>query len=170
MNSYNLTGEAYHQTIQDVHCIKELASALPANPTVVNIGACFGTSAMAIAEERADAFIFSIDVKASPKEVEHLQLAGLYQTGRVIRLLGRSQDIGRHWPFRVDMVYVDGSHIYKEVVEDIYTWLPTIEADGIICFHDYGKPICPGVKPAVDRFFDVDEAILFMDSMVAFRV
>jgi predicted O-methyltransferase YrrM len=170
MNSYDLTGIEYHQTIQDVHCLKELVSALPANPIIVNIGACYGTSAMAMLEERLDAFIFSIDVKPSPKEVEHLQLAGLYHYGRVVRLLGRSQDIGKHWPGQVDMVYVDGSHIYDEVVEDIEVWLPIIKPKGIICFHDYDKPICPGVKPAVDRYFDVNEAIMFVDSMVAFRV
>jgi predicted O-methyltransferase YrrM len=170
VNSYQLTGEKYHQTIQDIHCLKDLVSTLLGNPIIINIGACFGTSAMAMLEERQDAFIFSIDTKPSPKEVEHLQLAGLYQYGRVVRLLGRSQDIGRHWPGLVDMVYVDGSHIFKEVKEDIEVWLPLIKPGGIICFHDYDKSICPGVKPAVDYYFDVQEAIMFVDSMVAFRV
>lgn len=170
MNSFNLTGLEYHQTIADVNCLKELVSGLPENPVIINIGACFGTSAMAMIEERQDAFIFSVDIHPSPKEVEHLQLAGLYQAGRVIRLLGRSQDIGKHWPHMVDLVYIDGSHIFKEVVEDIEAWVPTIKQGGIVVFHDYDKPICPGVKPAVDEFFDVQDAILFMDSMVAFRV
>ena len=170
MNSYDITGEAYHQTIQDVDCLKELVQHLPDNPVIINIGACFGTSAMAMIEKRPDAFIFSVDIKPSIQEIENLREAGLYELCRVVRCLGRSQDIGKHWPGQTDMVYVDGSHIKKEVVKDIDYWLPTIKSGGIICFHDYGKSICPGVKPAVDEKMTDYKLIFHRDSMIAFWV
>lgn len=170
MNSYDLTGEKYHQTITDVDALKDLANRLDKNPVIVNIGACFGTSAMAMIEARPDAYVFSIDVSPSPKEMEHLTQARLYQLNRVVRILGRSQDVGLHWPWLVDMVYVDGSHIYREVLEDIDRWLPTIKPGGIMVFHDYDKAICPGVKPAVDEKMWGYELIFIRESMIAFYV
>lgn len=171
MKAIDLTGLDYHQTVDDVNALKHLAERLPPSPVIVNIGACFGTSAMAFIEARPDCFVFSIDIRPSPKEVEHLQLASLYQQGRVIRLLGRSQDAGKHWPGIVDLVYVDGSHARDDVIEDIQTWLPHIRPGGIMVCHDYDKPICPGVKPVVDELLIGHyEQIMLVDTMIAFSV
>lgn len=47
----------------------------------------------------------------------------------------------------VDMIFLDGSHQYEDVVADIKAWLP--KAKKIICGHDY--TYYPGVKKAVDE-------------------
>jgi len=165
-----LTGEAYHQTISDVSVLKQCASLLPSNPVIINIGACFGTSAMAMLEERPDAFIFSIDISPSLYEIENLQRAGLYALNRVIRVLGASQDIGQHWPYQVDMVYVDGAHDYQGVVDDIKVWRPLVKTGGILLFHDYGKDFLPHVKIAVDEEMAGYEPFLHIESMLGFRL
>lgn len=170
MNSYNLTGIEYHQTISDVNVLKHCASLLPPNPVIVNIGACFGTSAMALLEARPDAFIFSVDISPSPYEIENLKKAGLYSLNRVIRVLGASQDIGQHWPYPVDMCYVDGDHSYDGVVQDIRVWRPLVKVGGILLFHDYGKDFLPHVKAAVDAEMIGYAPFLHEESMLGFKL
>ena len=51
----------------------------------------------------------------------------------------------------LDFVYVDGTHAYKAVKEDILSWMPKIKPAGILAGHDYG--IYSGVNKAVDEIF-----------------
>lgn len=169
MNSYDITGEAFHHTVGDVDTLHKLAEMLPDNPVIINIGACFGTSTLAMLEARPDAFIFSIDINVCPKEREHIQQAGC-DLDSVVRVLGSSQDAGIHWPYKADMVFVDGAHGYPEVVRDIMAWRGRVKVGGILAFHDYGKPICPAVKPAVDAGMQGHEPFLRVESIIAFRM
>lgn len=52
-----------------------------------------------------------------------------------------------------DIVYIDASHEYKYVIEDIKHWLPKVKSGGIICGDDYISG-WPGVIQAVDEVFD----------------
>ena len=52
----------------------------------------------------------------------------------------------------VDMVFIDANHEYESIKGDIEAWLPKTKK--IICGHDYGDPLSPGVKRAVDETFD----------------
>jgi precorrin-6B methylase 2 len=52
----------------------------------------------------------------------------------------------------VDLVFIDGSHDYKSVIDDLETWSP--RADKLICGHDYQYE---SVRRAVRAyFFDSD--------------
>lgn len=53
----------------------------------------------------------------------------------------------------IGLVYIDGSHLFEDVVADIQNWLPKIEKGGTICGHDYAKG-WPDVVKAVDSQFD----------------
>lgn len=52
-----------------------------------------------------------------------------------------------------DIVYIDASHDYESVKEDVLTWLPKVKQGGIICGDDYVSG-WPGVVKAVDEVFD----------------
>lgn len=54
----------------------------------------------------------------------------------------------------VGLVYIDGSHIPVDVVDDIKAWLPKIKSGGIIAGHDYGAG-WPGVVNAVNSQFEL---------------
>jgi len=170
MKAIELTGEAYHHTEGDVDTLHRLAAMLPPNPVIVNIGACFGTSTLAMLEARPDAFIFSIDINVCPKEPEHLGLAGV-EARRVVRCLGKSQEIGRYWPERsADLVFVDGGHAYQGVLADIFAWTKTVKPGGLIAFHDYGQESLPGVRQAVDEVFGDVEPLLFVERIKAYQL
>jgi len=51
-----------------------------------------------------------------------------------------------------DIVYIDASHEYEYVKEDILNWLPKVKTGGIICGDDYIAG-WPGVVMAVDELF-----------------
>jgi len=54
------------------------------------------------------------------------------------------------WKGYLDMVFIDGSHDYDSVKEDIECWEPLIRSGGIISGHDYLNKGY-GVKKAVDE-------------------
>lgn len=49
----------------------------------------------------------------------------------------------------VDFVYIDASHEYEDVKDDIQAWLPKVKPGGLLAGDDYY--IYPGVKKAVDE-------------------
>jgi hypothetical protein len=53
----------------------------------------------------------------------------------------------------LDLVFIDASHDYDSVKNDIDLWLPKVRTGGFIGGHDYGHKKFPGVKKAVDEKF-----------------
>jgi len=53
---------------------------------------------------------------------------------------------------RFDFIYLDGSHLYKDVKRDLNDWLPKLGIDGLMCGHDYIDDTDFGVKRAVNEF------------------
>lgn len=170
LKALDITGDEFYHYAHDVDTLKRLALMLPPSPVIVNIGAGFGTSVLSFLEARPDAFIFSVDVHPRPEEREHLEQAGV-DMRRVVRVLGRSQDIGRYWPAHsADMVLVDGGHAYQDVTGDIAVWPKVVKSGGLLVFHDYGWPSLPGVARAVDEAFGDVEPLLFVNEIRAYRV
>lgn len=54
---------------------------------------------------------------------------------------------------KYNFIYIDGSHEYIDVKNDIISSINHIEKGGIISGHDYNSS-CPGVIQAVNEFFD----------------
>lgn len=49
-----------------------------------------------------------------------------------------------------DFVYIDASHLYEDVKNDLIAWMPKV--NGLICGHDYTHYSNLGVIQAVDEF------------------
>ncbi len=175
-SSFDLAGpDPNPMTVEEVKMLKQLVAELPENPVIINIGAERGTSTLAMLEERNDAVIFSSDVAPCEGEKENIRKAGLDDT-KVIRCLGRSQDIGRFWPFYVDFVWVDGEHSYDGVSGDIDSWLGKITKGGIMAFHDYFEGEPPAHNPSGagqairEKMIDKYDLIASVDRLRAFRI
>lgn len=54
----------------------------------------------------------------------------------------------------VAMLFVDADHSLVGVTRDLKAWVPKVLPGGVIALHDYGNPLWPGVRPALDRFRD----------------
>jgi hypothetical protein len=68
----------------------------------------------------------------------------------------------------LDFVFIDGSHEYEDVKEDIYYWYPKVKRGGIISGHDYTN--YPGVKKAVDEFFNPGEIKVVKSYWVFYKI
>lgn len=58
-----------------------------------------------------------------------------------------------------DIVYIDASHEYEYVKDDILAWRPKVKIGGFICGDDY-HPGWPGVVEAVNEIFGESVKIL----------
>lgn len=159
-------------TWNEVVALKHVMSQLPEEPVVVQIGAERGTSTLAMLEERPDSFIFSIDTRVCEVEYDNLRKAKL-DAKRVVRVLGRSQDIGEYWPFLYHLLFIDGDHSETGVRGDILAWKDNVMPDGFIAFHDYiPEPIPSEIKGrvvyAVDDLMKDYEVFLWIERLKVF--
>lgn len=53
----------------------------------------------------------------------------------------------------LDLVLIDGSHVYEDVLADILAWSLKVKPGGVLAGDDYGWP---GVKRACDEIFGFD--------------
>lgn len=137
MKSYDLTDGKEPISHAEIDYLKGLVRSLPPCPVIVQIGAATGVFTVAALEERNDIKTFySVDCEECPQEFENVRKAGLDAT-KVIRLLGYSQEIGPHFPYQCDMLFVDGGHFNAD--KDIETWIKTgkVLPGGVIAFHDF---------------------------------
>lgn len=55
---------------------------------------------------------------------------------------------------KADLIYIDGSHDYEDVVADLQSYWPLVKDGGIMFGDDYNTGLWPGVVKAVDEFSD----------------
>lgn len=174
ITAYDLTNGQDPMTYGEIDALRDLAGQLPGNPIIVNIGAADGVSTVCFLGGCPDAFVYSVDVEECPQEFANVEAAGLDRT-RVVRLLGRSQDIGGEFPYEADLVFVDGGHDYESVKGDIESWAWKVRPGGALAFHDYipgeNPPGNPGevYEAVTENLPDGFELIGQTDRLIAFR-
>jgi len=169
-SSYDLAGpDPNPMTKREVAALKQICGELPRNPVIIQIGAERGCSTMAILEQRPDAFVLSIDCGGRPEERENLEKGGLEWT-RVVRALGRSQNIGLYFPWSCDLLYIDGDHRRPAIDVDIELWFPKVKPGGVIAFHDYiidPPPEIHGrVAAAVDEWLEESQGVISVGDLL----
>lgn len=60
---------------------------------------------------------------------------------------------------RVDVVYIDGLHTYEGVKNDCLLYSKLVKPNGLLCGHDYGNIVHPGVKQAIDELYGKPELV-----------
>jgi cephalosporin hydroxylase len=151
----------------DIRCYQKLASRINKGKPVkiVEVGTFAGLTAKCLAElghevHCVDHWLGSPHDRSSDLVEEHGP-GGVHDAFRanlseylgktVFEHVGSSKTIGEAWePDTADMVIIDASHEYEDVVEDIEVWSKAVAPGGIICGHDYNSQ---GVKAAVDVIF-----------------
>ncbi len=51
----------------------------------------------------------------------------------------------------LDFVFIDGSHLYEDVKNDIIAWLPKVKRNGYIGGHDYHEDVARAVNELIDE-------------------
>lgn len=78
---------------------------------------------------------------------------------RITPLCGFSTDVARAWkgPL-VGLLFIDGSHLYRDVKADFEAWQPHLAARATVVFDDYRTRRNPGVTAYVDELAATDLA------------
>jgi len=135
-----------HFWYETIDFLREMSKIIPTG-IVVNIGGYWESSTISLLIDRSDLFAFSIDPEVCQEGLDNLRQFGM--SNRVVRILGKSQEIDWRWP--ISAVYIDGDHSYEACRADTELWVPWVAEGGLIFYHDYGTPHTPGVVRAVDE-------------------
>jgi predicted O-methyltransferase YrrM len=139
---------------------KEIIVKMPEHSKLVEVGTFHGRSAVFMAEEieklNKNVDFYTIDVW-------DMRPACL-RDSKAIFLQGYSLEVAKTFSDEsLDFVFIDATHTYEAVKDDIKTWLPKVKKGGIIAGHDYydydfpKEASCPGVRKAVDECFSQEQ-------------
>jgi len=131
----------------------QTALALPDPAVIVEIGSFMGRSTVCLAYgcRGTGKRIYSIDTFAGndsdfqdgsefqrgpyfEKFWDNLTQRGLADF--VTPLVGLSSTIAPIWRKPIDLLFIDGSHEYPDVLEDFQNYFPHVRRGGIVAFHD----------------------------------
>jgi len=133
--------------------LQAIAAQVHEGGTIVEIGSAFGWSASAMAQVvKRDVKIHCIDPwtlapqKQQPnREARFDGMAANYPN--IIKIKSFSENV--EWSDEIDLLFIDGNHSYKAVMQDYLKFSPFVR--DTIVFHDYMDERAPGVTQAVDE-------------------
>ena len=135
-----------------------LAQRAQEHKRIVEIGSHLGRSTRALLDN-TDGVVYALDNWRGPVEAYYTkeEKGGFYQrfcenvaehiaSRKLTAIRGDHSELGRLFPYKADMVFLDGRHEYEGVKDDILNWQAKITPGGLLCGHDVDFP---GVQQAV---------------------
>lgn len=131
---------------------------LPRHANIVEIGSYKGrsTSCLALACKEGEKRIFAIDsfdggpnlpkADSLPNFRENMKRLGL--SDYVEPIVGLSGEVAKTWNKPIHFLFVDGSHLYEDVLADFAGFFPHVLPGGVVAFHDVINESWPGVGKA----------------------
>ena len=123
---------------------------LPKNPVILESGTFKGKSAWVLAELWPDAQIDTCDPDTEPGELPP----------NVTKHRCRTVDL--EWNKPIDLLFIDNSHITKDIKDDWDKYEPFVKKGGYIVFHDYHLNEVYDVRDFVNAL-PKDKVKLFME-------
>lgn len=128
---------------------------------IVEIGTYYGraTYCLATGAKVSGAHVYTIDAYTPHTIGEMIVLPEIAQAVKVMlkeqvlgrhvtMMIGEAKAIGKIWEKPIDLLFIDGSHEYKDVKADFNAWKKHVK--GVIAFHDYTDH-WPGVQKFVNE-------------------
>jgi len=125
----------------------DAAYALPSPANIVEIGSFKGrsTCCLAFGCRGTGKRVFSVDSfngndidfptrNFFPEFSANINRCGLSQ--HVEPVIGISDKIARTWTKPIHLLFIDGSHVYEDVLADFNGFFPHVVPGGIVAFHD----------------------------------
>jgi predicted O-methyltransferase YrrM len=130
---------------EEIEVLNKLASKVPENGMIVEIGTAQGGSALLFyrATKGKNISIYSCDIAPSPQAFTTLKGTG-------VQIVKKSSvQFAREWPNvvdrQIDFLFIDGSHTFEAVYLDFHSWVKYMKPNGLLVFHDYDPPERGGV-------------------------
>lgn len=134
------------------------ARSLPRHANVVEVGSYKGrsTCCLALGCRESEGRIFAVDsfdggpnlpkTNSLPEFTANLERFGLAEF--VEPIAGISTQVAKAWNKPIHFLFVDGSHLYEDVLADFAGFFPHVVPGGIVAFHDVVNESWPGVGKA----------------------
>lgn len=127
-------------------------------PIIVDFGTGHGKSASTLALSCPQGTIFTFDpgfpyinAGCTPTQYEEETNKFILDTGATNVIFTRESSLEKQWDKEIDVLNIDSDHTYETTKAEILRWLPFVKKGGLVFFHDYDHPRCPGVKQAIDE-------------------
>ena len=129
----------------------DLASAVPDNGVIVEIGTFLGGTAKILYEASHEKGVRTYTIDIAPSDAAYKTLRGT----NVEIIANSSVEVAQEWSRPIDLLFIDGSHRFHDVFNDFNSWVELLKPEGIIMFHDYdpierGGLVHLGVKICLD--------------------
>jgi precorrin-6B methylase 2 len=149
--------------------LAELASNVPPNTVILEIGGLYGGVTAVLALSAPHAAVYTIDnfswhPEGFPKTSKQLLETNMHDLGiyNVTVIEGKSQDVVKKWTTPISLLWIDGGHDFKTVYSDLFHF--SVYAD-VIALHDYGNPAWRDIRQAIDRF-TFGQDVWYLDKVV----
>ena len=142
-----------------------LIGQCPDGGTIVELGAWLGKSSSYLVDNSLGKNVIIIDSwKGSPNELKsthklatEVDIYEIFKKNMGDRhyksIRGLSSEVVNQFEDEsLDVVFIDLTHTYESVKQDIELWLPKVKKGGLLSGHDYERD-WPGVVIAVDEAF-----------------
>lgn len=137
----------------------DIVDLLPNESTIIEVGVLEGQSLAFLLTQaigRDKHFnIFAVDNFCLPKNnTSQTFRQNMSKVGDMFTLIEETS-VGASEKFdncSIDFIFIDASHEYEDVRNDLRVWLPKMKDGGIMAGHDY-IPTYPGVVRAVDELW-----------------
>jgi hypothetical protein len=67
---------------------------------------------------------------------------------------GDFDTVAKTWDKKIDILHIDGSHVYEDVKKDFETWTKFLSEDSVVLLHDTNIEEANGHEYGVKKFFD----------------
>lgn len=138
----------------------DAAAQLKKGSTIVEIGSFKGKSAVCFGLGRVDSsikiyaidtfagnakdFVRGVQFKNRQFKTDFEHNINKLKLKNIIPVQGYSSMVGKSWRRKIDVLFIDGSHIYEDVKADFELFYPWVKPGGLVLFHDV-DPVFPGV-------------------------
>lgn len=133
-----------HMTEEELTQIEYLASLVPENGTIVEMGSLFGRSAVAWAKScHPSVNVYCVDlfrnVMVNPSvDFYNKFVNNTKDIPNIIPIRAFSPYVfEKQLPDKLDLVFLDAIHTNPSDIDNIRYFLPKIKSGGILCGHDY---------------------------------
>lgn len=128
----------------------DTARSLPPRSVIVEIGSFKGRSTICLAYgcKGKKGHVYAIDTfRGNDKDffreysideftanINRMKLSDI-----VTHLIGESAEIAQTWNKPINMLFIDGSHVYEDVLMDFNSFFPWVVKGGMVALHDVGN-------------------------------
>jgi Methyltransferase domain len=144
------TGDNYSLAVATrPHDVSMLVRLAHGHDSVIELGTATAWTAVALAIADDRRRVRSYDPEIRPERDRYLALAGSARDRIVLRAERAEQ--AHPEPRSAGLVFIDCAHDRETTRDAFRAFEPAVRPGGAVAFHDYGHPLYPGVREAVEE-------------------